>query len=445
MISITINERLIKERPKSKKYFEELCHIIPGGTNSPARAFKGLGITPLIADYAKEDLVYDVDGNAYIDFCGSWGPLIHGHCHPEIIKAAQSQLLKGTTFGITNLTEEKLARIILKHVPSVKKIRFVSSGTEATMSAIRLARGFTGRDLIVKFSGHYHGHADHFLVEAGSGVLGLNLSSSAGIPKESISNTVCLVFNDTEGCRNFLLRPENRKRIAAVILEPIAGNMGCVLAKPEFLTMMREVTQEIGSLLIFDEVMTGFRVSLGGAQQLYDIEPDLTCFGKIIGGGFPAAAFGGREEVMECLAPNGNVYQAGTLSGNPLAMEAGYRAIQMLEEEGIYETLLNKTESLIKPISEFLEKKRINACIQSAGSMFTLFFGIKKIQNMEEAKQCDLKAFARFFRYLFERGVYVPPSQYEAWFISLAHTEEHLTRTRDLILSYFEQSDDPGF
>lgn len=430
---------MISERLKSKQYYDDLCQLIPAGTNSPVRAFKGLGISPMIAERGEGDLVYDIDDNAYIDYCGSWGPLIHGHSHREILGTAFSQMQKGTTFGITNSVEKNLAEMIIKHVPSVKKIRFVSSGTEATMSAVRLARGFTGRNLLVKFSGHYHGHADFFLVQAGSGVLGINpASSSAGIPEDIIKHTVCLNFNDTEGCKNFLLDPHNRNRIASVILEPIAGNMGCVVAKHGFLQMLREITKQIGSLLIFDEVITGFRVGLGGAQQLFGIEPDLTCFGKIIGGGFPAAAFGGRQDIMDCLAPLGTVYQAGTLSGNPVAMAAGYKALQLLERKDAYEDLKKKTEIITLPIQEMLEKKNINACLQGIGSMFTLFFGVREVRNMEDAKKCDLEAFARFFRYLFERGVYIPPAQHEAWFISLAHQDHHLIKTRDLILSYLD-------
>lgn len=429
---------MITERPKSQQYYDHLCQLIPAGTNSPVRAFKGLGIPPMVAEKGDGDLVFDIDGNAYIDYCGSWGPLIHGHSHPEILAAAYTQMQKGTTFGITNDVEKNLAEMMIKHVTSVKKIRFVSSGTEATMSAVRLARGFTGRDLLIKFAGHYHGHADFFLVQAGSGVLGINpTSSSAGIPEDIVRNTVCLTFNDMEGCKNFLLDSKHCNRIAGVILEPIAGNMGCVAAKPEFLQMLHDVTKQIGALLIFDEVITGFRVGLGGAQQLYGIEPDLTCFGKIIGGGFPAAAFGGRQEIMDCLAPLGTVYQAGTLSGNPVAMAAGYKALQLLEGKNVYEDLKKKAEILTIPIQEAIKKKNYPACIQGIGSMFTLFFGVREVRNMEDAKKCDLEAFAKFFRYLFERGVYIPPAQHEAWFISLAHQEHHLIKTRDLILSYF--------
>lgn len=440
MTAAIASERIINERPKSKHYFDALCELIPGGTNSPVRAFKGLGIPPMVVESGMGDLIEDVDGNTYIDYCGSWGPLVHGHSHRDIIEVIHSQLLKGTTFGITSNVEEKLARIIIKNVPSVKKIRFVSSGTEATMSAVRLARGFTGRDLLVKFAGHYHGHADFFLIQAGSGAFDIDATaSSAGIPSDIVRQTVCLPFNDIERCQKFLLDPKNRDRVAGVILEPIAGNMGCVPSQPDFLYMLRAATKEIGALLIFDEVMTGFRVGLGGAQGLYGIEPDLSCFGKIIGGGFPAAAFGGREEVMNCLAPLGSVYQAGTLSGNPVAMVAGYKAIEMLEAKGVYEKLQFKSDMITKPVIELLRKRNLNACIQGVGSMFTLFFGKREVHDMEDAKKCDLEAFARFFRYLFERGVYIPPAQYEAWFVSLAHEEAHLIKTRDLILAYFDE------
>lgn len=425
-------------RPKSKQCFENLCKVIPGGANSPVRAFKGLGIDPMIVDRGAGDMIYDIDGNAYIDYCGSWGPLIHGHAHSEIVAAAQERTAKGSSFGITTAVEEKLARIVIQHYPAVEKIRFVSSGTEATMSAARLARGYTGRNLLVKFAGCYHGHADFFLVQAGSGVFGINpASTSAGIPEEIVKNTVCLPFNDSEGTRSFLLHPDHRDKIAGVIVEPMAGNMGCVAGKPEFLKMLRETTKEIGAVLIFDEVITGFRVALGGAQAVYGIAPDMTCFGKIIGGGFPAAAFGGRREIMDCLAPLGTVYQAGTLSGNPVAMEAGLKAVQLLEREGVYQELEQKANVITLPVKELIKEKGINACVQQVGSMFTIFFGRQDVSNMDEARQCDLAAFAHFFRTLFAQGVYMPPMQYETWFVSLAHTFEHLESTRDMILDYF--------
>lgn len=437
-MTTTSQKALIDARPKSKQCYESLLQLLPGGTNSPVRAFKGLGIEPMIADFGAGDMVYDIDGNGYIDYCGSWGPLIHGHAHPEIVAVAQERIARGSTFGITTPTEEKLAQIIIKHMPSIEKIRFVSSGTEATMTAARLARGFTGRKLLVKFVGNYHGHADFFLVQAGSGVLGINATStSAGIPDEIVHNTVCLPFNDIELTRAFLLHDDNRSNIAGVILEPIAGNMGCVAANPKFLQMLRDVTSQIGAVLIFDEVITGFRVGLGGAQTLYGIQPDMTCLGKIIGGGFPAAAFGGRKEIMDCLAPLGNVYQAGTLSGNPVAMEAGYKAIQLLEKKEIYATLENMTNVITAPVRQLIREKGIAACVQQVGSMFTIFFGPREVNHATDARQCDLVAFADFFRYLFANGVYIPPMQQEAWFVSLAHTKEHLEETRDLILKYF--------
>lgn len=425
------------QRPKSLQCYNNLCEVIPGGVNSPVRSFKGLDIPPLVAEKGIGDLVYDIDGNAYIDYCGSWGPLIHGHAHPEIISASIERLKMGTTFGITTAIEEKLARKVVDLIPSVEKIRFVSSGTEATMTVARLARGYTKRPLIVKFSGNYHGHADFFLVQAGSGVFGLTPSStSAGIPEEIVKHTICLPYNDIEACKAFFLHPNNRDQIAGVIVEPIAGNMGCVPPKSGFLEALRDLTKQIGALLIFDEVMTGFRVALGGAQALYQIDPDLTCFGKIVGGGFTAAAFGGKSEIMDCLAPLGSVYQAGTLSGNPVAMEAGLKALELLEIDGFYEELEEKTNRITGPVKAHIKSKGISACVQQVGSMFTLFFGLTHVNNMEEAAKLDTVEFARFFRYMFDQGVYIPPSQHEAWFVSIVHTEEHLEKTRDLILKY---------
>jgi len=426
------------ERPKSKQCYQELCEVIPGGVNSPVRAFKGLGISPLVVERGAGDQIYDVDGNAYIDYCGSWGPLIHGHAHPEIVAAAQKRLAMGSTFGITTAIEEQLAREVVNLVPSIDKIRFVSSGTEATMSAVRLARGYTKRNLVVKFAGHYHGHADFFLVQAGSGVLGLTpTSSSAGIPEGIIQHTACLPFNDIEACRAFLLHPDHRHQVAAVIIEPIAGNIGCVPATTEFLQMLRKVTGEIGALLIFDEVITGFRVGLGGAQEMYGVTPDLTCFGKVIGGGFPAAAFGGRQDIMDLLAPLGTVYQGGTLSGNPVAMEAGLKSLKMLQVPGVYQELMRKTNIITEPLRKLFAAKDINACVQQVGSMFTIFFGATQVRNMSDVSQLDTTKFTEFFLYLFNEGVYIPPSQYEVWFVSMAHEEDNLMRTRDLILDYF--------
>ncbi|MBA3815236.1 MAG: glutamate-1-semialdehyde 2,1-aminomutase [Parachlamydiaceae bacterium] len=426
-------------RAKSQEIYKRLCEVIPGGVNSPVRAFKGLDMSPMVIEKALADTIYDVDGNVFIDYCGSWGPLIHGHAHPAILQAATQQMAKGTTFGITSAVEEMLARKVVELMPSIEKIRFVSSGTEATMSAVRLARGFTKRNIVVKFIGNYHGHADFFLIQAGSGVVGLTAtSSSAGIPDEIISQTVCLPYNEIEVCKQFLLDPKNSESIAAIIIEPIAGNMGCVPAKKEFLKMLREVTQCIGAVLIFDEVISGFRVGLGGAQEMYGIAPDMTCLGKIIGGGFPAAAFGGRHEIMDCLAPLGTVYQAGTLSGNPVAMATGLQALNMLEIDGFYDELERKANIITEPLRELFNQKKVSNCVQQVGSMFTIFFGRTSVANMEEGGMLNLENFANFFRYMFANGVYIPPAQYEAWFVSSAHTEEHLEMTRDLILNYFE-------
>jgi glutamate-1-semialdehyde 2,1-aminomutase len=427
----------MQTRVRSQEIFNRLCQVIPGGVNSPVRSCASMGQLPMIIDYGVHDTLVDVDGRRYIDFCCSWGALIHGHSHPDILKAVQARLAKGSTFGITTAIEEQLASEITSLIDSVDKIRFVSSGTEATMSAVRLARGFTKRDLIIKFSGNYHGHADFFLVQAGSGVFNLSpTSSSAGIPDEIVKYTICLPYNDIEACRQVFQHPDYRNKIAAVILEPVAGNMGLVPATREFIHFLREETQQTGTLLIFDEVITGFRVALKGAQDYYQVKPDLTCFGKIMGGGFPAAAFGGRQDIMDYLAPIGSVYQAGTLSGNPIAMEAGLQALRLLKNPNFYEELQQKTDLFLNPIQEAITKNELLACVQRVGSMFTIFFGKKEVRNMEEAKQIDAEMFARFFRYLFEKGVYIPPSAHEAWFISSVHKEENLIYTREAILEF---------
>lgn len=433
------------KRNHTQKLFNGLCQVLPGGVNSPVRACSGMGQLPMIVDRAHQDILTDIDGKTYIDYCGSWGALIHGHAHPEILQAVQLRMVKGTSFGITTPIEGELANQIVELIPSIEKIRFVSSGTEATMSAVRLARGFTGRDLIIKFSGNYHGHADFFLVQAGSGVFNLSpTSSSAGIPADIVKNTICLPYNDIEACRAAFNHHDYQDRIAAVILEPIAANIGVVPADSEFIQFLREETRRRGIVLIFDEVVTGFRIGLKGAQEYYKTEADLVCFGKIIGGGFPAAAFGGRKEMMDYLAPLGPVYQAGTLSGNPLAMEAGSQAIRLLKKPGFYEALQRKTELLVQPIREMIQRKRINACIQQVGSMFTLFFGKKEVRNMEDAKKIDMETFARFFRYMFEQGIYIPPSAHEAWFVSQVHQEAHLIKTKDAVLNFLDESGNYG-
>lgn len=419
----------------SVEKYRRLCEVIPGGVNSPVRACKDLLDVPLIAERAYKDMLYDAEGDGYIDYCGSWGALIHGHANDKILTPVIERIKLGTSFGVTTEIEGNLANKIIDLMPSIEKIRFVSSGTEATMSAARLARGYTGRNLIVKFNGNYHGHADFFLVNAGSGVFDLNsTSSSAGIPEEIVKNTISLPYNCTESTRNFLR--EHGKNVAAVILEPIAGNMGVVPATCEFLTMLREETAKQGSLLIFDEVMCGFRVAKGGAQELYNIDPDLTCLGKIIGGGFPVAAFGGKTSIMDCLAPQGNVYQAGTLSGNPVAMEAGFQALSLLDTLGFYEELERKTLMITQPVAEFIQNRNINACIQQVGSMFTLFFGRRSVANMEEAKLLNREQFIDFFRHMHKKNIYIPPSQYEAWFVSSAHTDDHLKVTTNAIIEF---------
>lgn len=425
---------------QQKNAFEKLVEVIPGGVNSPVRSFKGLGISPMIVDYGFKDKIVDIEGSAFIDFCGSWGALIHGHCHPQISEQVIKQISKGTTFGITTAVEEKIARKVVQLMPSIERIRFVSSGTEATMSALRLARGYTGRNKIIKFTGNYHGHADFLLVQAGSGVIGLTpTSTSAGIPDLMIQHTLCLPYNDCDKAYAFLKDPRYRNDIAAVIIEPVAANMGVVPAKSSFLEMLRAETQKIGALLIFDEVVSGFRLGLQGAQGSYGIKPDLTCLGKIIGGGFPAAAFGGRKEIMEMLAPLGPVYQAGTLSGNPVAMEAGFQALALVEKPGFYEELERKTDKVTQPVKEEILKRNLNMCLQQAGSLFTLFFGCKKVDSMEEAERLNFAAFADFFRYMYKNGVYLSPSPYEACFVSAAHEEDNLEKTRDLILSYLRK------
>lgn len=412
-----------------------LSKVIPGGVNSPVRSCKAVGVCPLIAVKGSGALLYDLDGNEYIDYCGSWGALMHGHAHPDVIQVIKDTAERGTSFGISTPLEEQLAAAVIKLMPSIQKIRFVSTGTEATMSAVRLARGFTGRDLIVKFDGHYHGHADFFLIQAGSGALDLEgTPASQGIPKEFVKNTICLPFNDLEALQQLFAHEEIRERLAAVILEPIAGNMGVVPADKAWMHVLRDLTAKNGTLLIFDEVMTGFRVAKGGAQSLYGIVPDLTCLGKIVGGGLPAAAFGGRAEIMDRLAPLGPVYQAGTLSGNPLAMAAGIKALELLDAPGFYEELEKKTKRLVDPIQKLIAQESLPYCIQSVGSMLTLFVGASQVTNAQEARGLDAEGFSHLFQKLLNLGIYIPPLQQEAWFVSMAHTGEQLDRTAECVI-----------
>jgi len=423
-------------RPHTKKIYTELCLVTPGGVNSPVRSFQAVDLVPLIVQKGIADQIWDIDGHSWVDFCMSWGALILGHAPANIISVATKQIACGASFGITNIYENQLAAEITGCMPSIQKIRFVSSGTEAVMSAIRLARGYTGRNKIIKFNGHYHGHSDALLVQAGSGVLHIPSSSSLGVPNEVISHTISLPFNDIETCRCFLQKTAD---IAAVIIEPIAANMGLIPAKEEFLLMLREETQEKQIVLVFDEVVTGFRIGLNGAQGYYGIQPDLTCLGKIIGGGFPAAAFGGKKEIMDYLAPLGSVYQAGTLSGNPVAMCTGLETLLTLKQPQIYSHLETLTNDFLSPIKDLIAKKSLPITLHHLGSMFSFFFGITQIENQEDLKNLNTDRFKDFFQYLFHLGIYLSPSAYEVNFLSLGHTQKNLEKTQEVILEYLKK------
>ena len=422
------------ENVKCKQIFEKSEEVIAGGVNSPVRAFIGLGVDPMIVSKGKGDMITDVDGRTYIDYCMSWGALLHGHAHPLVTQRIIERTKLGSSFGIATEEEDKLARELVEAVKSLEKVRFVSSGTEALMTAIRLARGYTKRPVVIKFNGNYHGHADPFLVKAGSAVSQVcQDSSSDGVPHDSVKNTVSLPYNDSETFKQVMRDPFYSQFIAAVVIEPVAANMGVVPAKPEFLELLRSETKRIGAVLIFDEVISGFRVAFGGAQEIYEMEPDLSCFGKIIGGGFPAAALGGRKEIMDCLAPEGKVFQAGTLSGNPVAMEGGLASLELAKVDGFYQELKRKTEVITKPVRE------TGICIQEAVGMFTIFFGPKEVSSFEDLKDLDKERFKEYFRFMLERGIYLSPSPYEACFISSAHTEEHLEKTRDAIVEFLSK------
>jgi glutamate-1-semialdehyde 2,1-aminomutase len=426
-------------RTRSEEVYRKSCAVIPGGVNSPVRAFTGLGISPLIVEKGAGDLIWDVDGHVFVDYCLSWGPMILGHAHPNVVKGVVEQMGRGSSFGIATEIEERLAEKLVSLIPSLEKVRFVSSGTEATMTALRLARGYTERSKIIKFMGNYHGHHDALLVQAGSGVSSLNpLATSKGIHPGAIADTLLFSFNDISGVRSFFQMHPMAGEVAAVIIEPVAGNMGVVPPESGFLDMLREETQRIGAVLIFDEVMTGFRVGLKGAQGLYGIEPDLSCFGKVIGGGFPVAAVGGKASIMDHLAPLGQVYQAGTLSGNPVAMRAGWETLCLIEQPGFYEELFAKTERLVQPIKKTIEKIGAKACLQHVGSMLTLFLGPKEVKNKQDAARVDEARFAKLFRFLLEKGIYIPPASQEAWFLSNAHTEEHIDNTAKAVCEFLE-------
>lgn len=411
----------------SQELFQEAQQVLPGGVNSPVRAFRGVGGTPVFIDHAEGPYIYDVDGNRYLDYVQSWGPMILGHVSPPVVDAIIEASKRGFSFGAPTQAETELARLVIESVPSVEMIRFVNSGTEATMSALRVARAYTKRDKIVKFSGCYHGHADMLLVQAGSGVATMGLPDSPGVPAATTQNTLTAAYNDGEAVEQlFRSYPDD---IAAVIVEPVAANMGVVLPKPGFLEKLRELTQRYGAVLIFDEVMTGFRVALGGMQSRANITPDLTCFGKIIGGGLPVGAYGGKREIMQLVAPLGPMYQAGTLSGNPLAMAAGLATLQELRKPGQYEKLEQKSQFLGERINKVIHDTQTEAQLVHIGAMFCIYFTTEPVTDYTSAKRSDSRRFAQFFWDMLAQGVYLPPSQFEACFISLALEDALLEET----------------
>lgn len=412
---------------KSDALFERACHYIPGGVNSPVRAFKSVGRNPLYIDYGRDGHVVDIDGNEYVDYISSWGPLILGHANPIIQDAIREELSKGTSYGACNAREVEMAEWIASFFPSVEKVRMVNSGTEATMSAIRLARGYTGRDKFIKFDGCYHGHSDSFLINAGSGLATFGTSGSAGVTARVAEDTLVATYNDIASVQELIRNFPNQ--IAAVILEPIMGNMGCILPQPGFLQELRELTEREGILLIFDEVISGFRAAKGGAQELYDVRPDLTCLGKIIGGGLPVGAFGGRAELMDMLSPNGPVYQAGTLSGNPLAMAAGIAMLRQLAHPDFYARLEERSAAFEAAIRPIIKCYPNDLSYNRAGSLCTLFFKSGGVRMNADAKLSDTQRYARYFNEMLSRGIYLPPSQFECIFISAAHTDEDFHRT----------------
>ena len=422
---------------KSEKLYHEALTLMPGGVNSPVRAFNGVGGTPLFIEKADGAYIYDVDEKAYIDYVGSWGPMILGHNDADVAEAVINAVRKGLSYGAPTEIETKMANLVTQLMPSIEMLRMVNSGTEATMSAIRLARGYTGRDKIIKFEGCYHGHADYLLVKAGSGALTFGHPTSPGVPQDFVKHTLVCDYNDLESVKKqFEQFPDE---IAAIIIEPVAGNMNCVPAKKSFLQGLRSLCDNYGALLIIDEVMTGFRVALGGAQEYYDIIPDLTCLGKIIGGGMPVGAFGGRAEIMQQLAPIGPIYQAGTLSGNPVAMAAGYAALTKLTDVGIYQELEEKTVTLVNGL--FSEAKRFNVpfVVNHAGGMFGFFFTTAlEVSSYKDVMNCDIELFKKFYHHMLAEGIYFAPSAFEAGFMSLMHTDKEINHTIDAASRFFK-------
>ena len=417
----------MKKHSLSKKMFSQAKKVIPGGVNSPVRAFRAVGGNPLFIEKAKGSRIFDVDGNSYIDYVLSWGPMILGHAHPRVVAALKKATEKGTSYGAPTFLEIELAELVLKVYPAMDKVRMVNSGTEATMSAIRVARGFTGRDKVVKFEGCYHGHADGLLVKAGSGATTFGVPDSPGVPKSYAQNTITLPYNDIPALAR-MVEKEWRK-IACVIIEPVVGNIGCVLPVPGFLESLRKLTRKHGIVLIFDEVMTGFRVSFGGAQAYYGIRPDMTCLGKVIGGGLPVGAYGGKKEIMSMVSPEGPVYQAGTLSGNPLAMTAGIETIKELSRPGLYPAMEKRSAMLEEGLKDAAKRAGAKTRFYRAGSMFCTYFTDTDVRDYGTAKKADAGKFSRFFTGMLERGINLAPSQFEAGFLSLAHTEKDIDAT----------------
>ena len=415
------------KKDKSKNLFQNAKNVIPGGVNSPVRAFKAVGGDPLFIKSAKGAFIYDEDDNEYIELINSWGPMILGHAHDEVIKAVMDVLPNSLSFGAPVENEVIIAELITKMVPSIEKVRMVNSGTEATMSAIRLARGFTGNDKIIKFEGCYHGHGDSFLIAAGSGAATMGTPNSPGVTKGTASDTLLAPYNNLESVKTLV--EANKGKIAAVILEPVAGNMGCVLPEPGFLDRLRDLCDQEGILLIFDEVMTGFRLAKGGAQERLDVIPDLTTLGKIIGGGMPVGAYGGKKEIMDYVSPEGPVYQAGTLSGNPVAMAAGYATLSYLNNHPeVYTYLDNIADSIVTGIQENLQKLNLNYTQNQIGSMFSLFFTDQKVMDFESAKSCNTALFGRYFNEMLNQGIYMAPAQFESLFLSISITDTHVDR-----------------
>lgn len=421
---------------KSEKCYKQAMSVMPGGVNSPVRAFNGVGGTPLFIERANGAYIYDVDNKAYIDYVGSWGPMILGHNDPDVANAVIHAVHNGLSFGAPTEIETKLATLVTELIPSIEMLRMVNSGTEATMSAIRLARGFTGRDKIIKFEGCYHGHADYLLVKAGSGALTFGHPTSPGVPNDFVKHTLVCDYNCLESVKKQFEQYPNE--IAAIIVEPVAGNMNCIPANKAFLQGLRDLCNQYNSLLIIDEVMTGFRVALGGAQDYYGVTPDLTCLGKIIGGGMPVGAFGGRAEIMNQLAPTGPIYQAGTLSGNPVAMAAGFTTLTKLTDVGIYDDLDEKTTTLANGLLSAAKQYDIPLVVNHVGAMFGLFFTTAdEVTTYQDVMNCDIELFKKFYHYMLEEGIYFAPSAFEAGFMSLKHSNTEINKTIDAATRFF--------